>query len=106
MIIYCFSGLGADKRVFKHLKLDANLIHVDWIEPFENESIKSYSKRLSLKIPEDGKNFGILGVSFGGLIATEISKILNPKITILISSAETKYELRKSYIFIAKILIL
>ena len=35
MIIYCFSGLGADKRVFKHLKLDANLIHVDWIEPFE-----------------------------------------------------------------------
>ena len=33
--------------------------------------------------------------SFGGLIATEISKILKPKFTILISSVETKNELSR-----------
>jgi hypothetical protein len=47
--------------------------------------------------------FCILGVSFGGLVATEISKILAPEMTILISSAETKHELRPMFRFFGKI---
>lgn len=34
-----------------------------------------------------------MGVSFGGLIAVEISKQTNPKFTILISSVETREEI-------------
>jgi esterase/lipase len=94
--IYGISGLGADKRVFNFLKIDCEFIPIDWIKPIKNESIENYSKRLS-KVIETDSDFGILGVSFGGLIAVEISKFLNPKLTILISSAETKNELRAIY---------
>ncbi|APY06843.1 hypothetical protein BWZ20_00375 [Winogradskyella sp. J14-2] len=94
MKIFGISGLGADKRVFKYLTLEHELIPVDWIKPNKNETIIDYSKRL---IEEYGignqEDFGILGVSFGGLVATEISKLTKPKFTILISSVETKSEL-------------
>ena len=43
-----------------------------------------------------------MGVSFGGLVAVEISKKLNPALTILISSAETKNELRSIYRLVGK----
>jgi len=101
MKLYGISGLGADKRVFQYLKLDNPLIPIDWIDPKENESIEDYSKRLSLKITEK-ENFGIIGVSFGGLVAVEISKLLNPNITILISSVETNKELRTIYRILGK----
>ena len=94
MKIFAISGLGADQRVFKLLTLNHDIIPVEWIKPNKKESIIAYSKRLikEYKI-ENEKEFVILGVSFGGLIATEISKIANPKVTILISSVETKNEL-------------
>ncbi len=96
MKIYGISGLGADKRVFQYLALDCEFIPIDWIEPLRDEHIEDYSLRLA-KIINQNENFGILGVSFGGLIATEISKKIKPKLTILISSAETKRELRWIY---------
>ncbi|WP_215226689.1 alpha/beta hydrolase [Echinicola shivajiensis] len=96
MKIYGISGLGADRRVFDFLKLDYELIPVDWIEPCEKETLKGYAVRLS-KIIDPTSEFVLLGVSFGGLVALEISKVLKPKLTILISSAETKNELRPIY---------
>ena len=94
MKIFAISGLGADKRVFKYLTLEYDLIPVEWIKPKVKEPIIEYSKRLikEYKIG-DNEEFGILGVSFGGLIATEISKLTKPKFTILISSVATKTEL-------------
>ena len=92
MKIYGISGLGADKRVFDKLTLNAEFIPVDWIEPFKKESIESYALRLSDKI-DPKEMYGLLGVSFGGLVAVEISKKLNPALTILISSVETKNDL-------------
>ncbi|MBT28069.1 MAG: hypothetical protein CMO01_00300 [Thalassobius sp.] len=102
MKIYAISGLGADERVFKFLKLDCELIPLHWIAPQKNESIESYALRLSKNIDSKHKSIGIIGVSFGGLVATEITKIINPKFTILISSAETKDELRSIYRLIGK----
>lgn len=92
MKAYAISGLGADERVFKFLKLNTEIEVLLWIKPKKNESIQDYAFRLSSKINTDEK-FCLIGVSFGGLIAIEISKILNPELTILISSAKTSYEL-------------
>jgi len=99
--IYGISGLGADKRVFDFLTLDNEFIPIDWITPYKNEPIKDYSKRLSSVIDIEN-DFCLIGVSFGGLIATEISQILNPKTTILISSAHTKNELRPIFRWFGK----
>jgi len=94
MKVYAISGLGADKRVFDYLDIEHELIAVDWIVPEKKEDIKTYSKRLinEYKINKEIE-FGLLGVSFGGLVAIEMSKILNPKFTLLISSVETRNEL-------------
>jgi len=87
MNAYFISGLGADKRIFAKLELDSQIeiIHVDWIQPLKNESLNSYAKRLS-PIIDDSQPFILIGVSFGGIIAVEIAKILNPVCTIIISS--------------------
>ncbi|TXE11430.1 alpha/beta hydrolase [Algoriphagus aquimarinus] len=98
---YGISGLGADKRVFSRLTLDFELISIEWIQPLKNESIEDYSIRLSHSI-DQSIEFGLLAVSFGGLIAVEISKKLNPIMTVLISSAETKQELRPIFRGIGK----
>lgn len=101
MKIYAFSGLGVDERLFQYLKLEFELIPVIWIKPKTKESLECYANRIAKKI-DIKEDFGLLGVSFGGLIATEISKKLNPMFTILISSAETRQELRPIYRWIDK----
>jgi pimeloyl-ACP methyl ester carboxylesterase len=94
MKIYAISGLGADERVFKYLSLKYELVPISWIKPLNKESIIDYSQRLIDKYDlKNEHDFGVLGVSFGGLIATEISKLLNPIFTILISSVETRDDL-------------
>lgn len=102
MKLYAISGLGVDSRLFKFLKLDCDLVPIDWIKPKSKEKMKDYAIRLSNQI-NTNEDFGLLGVSFGGLMAMELSQLLNPKFTILISSAETKNELRPVYRWIGRL---
>jgi pimeloyl-ACP methyl ester carboxylesterase len=92
MKIYAFSGLGADQRIFSYLQLNEELVPIQWIDPFPNESLSSYSLRLAEQIDTDSE-FALLGVSFGGMLVSELSHSLSPSKTILISSAATRYEL-------------
>ncbi len=99
MKVYAVSGLGADERVFKYLKLDHELIPVRWIAPLSySDSIFSYTQRLSVQI-DTTEPFILLGVSFGGLIVTELNKFLNPAYSILISSTDTKFGIRPLFRF-------
>ena len=96
MKVYAISGLGADKRVFDYLNLNFDLIHLDWIKNLPNESLENYALRISKSI-DSSQDFILIGLSFGGLVAVEISKILKPKKVILISSVATKTELPYFY---------
>jgi len=101
-VIYGISGMGVDSRVFIDLKLENKLVVLDWIPPVKNESINHYAERLSGKI-DLSQPFVLVGISFGGLIAIEISKMLSPKAIILVSSAQTKNELRWIYRWLGSI---
>lgn len=92
LTIYAISGLGADRRVFEFLTLRGKLIYLDWIEPEEEETIERYALRLAQKIDQT-EPYVLIGLSFGGLIAVEISKHFSPALTILISSVEVREEL-------------
>lgn len=87
MKVYFISGLGADERAFKHIVLPPchQIIHLSWISPLKNESLRSYALRLAERIDTNEK-FSIVGLSFGGMVASEIAKQLQPQHTILISS--------------------
>jgi len=105
MKLYGISGLGADQRVFQYLDLPLAITPIDWIDPIKSETLISYAGRLTKQIDTE-EAFAILGVSFGGLIAVEMSKLINPAYLILISSAETSSDLRWSYRLLGKLKIL
>jgi hypothetical protein len=92
MKVFCFSGLGADERVFKFLKINYELISIPWIDPISNETIENYAKRISLNINTD-EPYCLLGVSFGGVVAQEVSKFLNPQYTFVVSSIKDKSQI-------------
>lgn len=94
MVAYFISGLGADKRLFQKLKLPAELkvVHLDWIAPLKGESMKAYCRRFAAGI-DTSTEFVIVGMSFGGMVATELSQMVKPKQTIIISSAGCRQEL-------------
>ncbi|MGZ5133542.1 MAG: alpha/beta fold hydrolase [Flavitalea sp.] len=90
--VYCLSGLGADERIFCKLKVPGSSFHyIRWVQPQANESIIDYAARLSSQIEHD--NPILLGVSFGGMMAIEVAKLLEIHKVILISSVKSNVEL-------------
>ncbi|MEJ0082498.1 MAG: hypothetical protein WDM78_16440 [Puia sp.] len=75
MNLYFISGLGADKRIFQNLVLPEvfKIYYIDWVTVSENESMESYCRRLSSQI-NTLEPFSLVGLSFGGVIAIEMSK--------------------------------
>ncbi|CAN5427354.1 hypothetical protein BH09BAC1_BH09BAC1_29870 [soil metagenome] len=90
--IYMFPGLGADETIFRNLKLPGyNVKHIRWIKPLNDETPAEYAKRLKYQI--DPKTTPVLlGLSFGGMMAQEVARLIDPALTIIISSIKTKYE--------------
>jgi len=93
--LYFVPGLAASIDIFEYLELpeDACEIHyLDWLVPLsENETLSAYATRMCERIKHD--NPVLIGVSFGGVMVQEMSKIVSTKKTIIISSVKTKHEL-------------
>jgi len=98
LIVYFISGLGADERVFQKLQLpiDWKLKHIVWDKISDKENLKSYCLKLSKQINIQ-EEFYLVGVSFGGIVAIEFSKIINPKKIVIISSISSQKQLPKFY---------
>lgn len=69
-----------------------NPVFIKWIDPEQNETLQHYALRLKQEYIHDESPV-ILGLSLGGMIATEISKAIQSAKTIIISSAKTKNEI-------------
>ncbi len=98
MTIYFLSGLGADESAFKYLTYPAGVeaVFIDWLEPVKNETMQQYAKRIAQKI-DTARPFILVGLSFGGMLATEVIAYVKPQKTILISSAARRQELPLYY---------
>jgi len=90
MKVYFISGLAADSRVFIHIRLPQGfeIVHLDWIPPQKDESLSHYAVRLGEKI-DTSEPFALVGLSMGGMIATEIAKKYPPFALILFCSVPT-----------------
>jgi hypothetical protein len=92
--IYFFSGLGADSSPFVNLKLPGyHKVYISWIPALPDESIADYAARIKSQITVE--NPCIVGLSFGGVVAVEVSKQMKVDKMVLISSAKTKDELNQ-----------
>lgn len=92
MKIYFLSGLGADRTVFQFLNLPPfEPVFIDWIKPQMKETLPKYAIRLKEQfIPPKSV---IVGLSFGGMLATEMAKKFPDLQVILLSAAKVRSEL-------------
>lgn len=90
--VYYISGLGAHERVFAYLNLSGvNEKYIKWEKPQEKEKLRDYCKRLTSQI-NFSEEIILIGVSFGGIVAQEIAKIVNVEKVIILSSVKSVKE--------------
>ncbi|MDE3248502.1 MAG: alpha/beta hydrolase [Bacteroidota bacterium] len=94
MKIYFVSGLAADSRVFKNLRVPGHCeaVFLEWIPPLKNESLPDYALRMASAI-DTREPFGLVGLSMGGMIVSEIAGRFKPAVLILISSINSSAQL-------------
>ncbi len=91
--IYFVPGMAAGSEIFRNIKFPETYeVHIlEWLIPEKNESLKAYAERMARRIQE--KNPILIGVSFGGVVAQEMSDFLELKKLIIISSVKSRDEL-------------
>jgi len=97
--IYFVPGLAAGPEIFENLNLSQdkyNIHYLEWKKPLAlEESISNYAMRMSEEVKEE--NPVLVGVSFGGIMVQEMSKFINTKKIILVSSIKTNHELPRLF---------
>lgn len=99
LTVYLFPGLGLDERVFDNLHLPYKVKHIEWRELKKKETLPQYALRLAQQI-DTTQAYSLIGMSFGGMIVSEIVKQYQPKHAILISSAKSSEELPRRVKFL------
>lgn len=93
--------MGADGRVFAQLNQLCPLDIIEWKPALNNESIESYAKRMAAEI-DTMQPFNLLGLSFGGVVAQEMLRFVNPEKLILLSSIAHQDELQELFKLVHK----
>ena len=98
--IYFVPGLAASEKIFDNLKFPKDQFEthcIEWKIPNNlEESIANYAKRMCEEIKHE--NPVLIGVSFGGIMVQEMSKHINAKKIIVISSIKSNKEMPKRLI--------
>ncbi len=91
--VYLMPGMSANSLIFEKIKFPQNfsLHYLEWIDPYIYESLEDYAKRFSKLIIH--KNPVLIGVSFGGILVQEVSKIIKVSKLVIISSVKSNSEL-------------
>jgi esterase/lipase len=97
-------GLAAGPEIFENISLSKDLyefFYLEWKKPLSiEETIANYAMRMCDKVKHE--NAVLVGVSFGGIIVQEMSKFINVKKIIIISSVKSQNELPKRFKIAAK----
>ena len=91
--VYFIPGMAANVSIFEHIKLpeDRFKMHlIPWKIPDRYEPLPDYAKRMAEKIRK--QPCVLIGVSFGGIMAQEMSTYVNAKKVIIISSVKSYAE--------------
>jgi hypothetical protein len=87
-------GMAANPSIFENISLDENIFETHWMKwiiPKKSESIQDYAKRMLEQIKH--KNPVLIGVSFGGVLVQEMSKLIDYEKLIIISSVKQSSEI-------------
>jgi len=96
--VYFVPGLAAGKEIFRNISLPESKYKtyvLEWLIPKKEETLVNYAKRMAAFISEP--DAVLIGVSFGGVVAQEMSLFLNLKKLIIISSIKTRDEMPERF---------
>lgn len=93
MIIYAIPGLGTTEKLYVNIVVPGVEIKVlQWPLPEKDDTMQSYARKFLPQI-NTSKPFCLLGVSFGGMLCSELSHIITPQKIFLVSTSKTRKEL-------------
>lgn len=93
MVIYAIPGLGTTEKLYVNTKINGvEIIVLNWPTPDKNDTMETYARKFLPQI-NTSDSFCLLGVSFGGMLCTELSKIISPQKVFLISTSKSRKEL-------------
>ncbi|MTG97976.1 alpha/beta hydrolase [Myroides albus] len=101
--IFFFPGMTSNSLIFERINIDLDLyepFYFEWLPIVEEQSLSEYCDRYIELMPQP--NPVLIGVSFGGIIAQEISKKIEVRKTIIISSVRSNKEFPNLYRFARK----
>jgi pimeloyl-ACP methyl ester carboxylesterase len=88
---YLIPGMGADHRLFTHFDLKYGQMHyLNWIHHGKSKNLMEYAHLMAERIKTE--NNVLVGSSMGGMVAVEMSKIVNPLATVLVSAPVGRHE--------------
>jgi pimeloyl-ACP methyl ester carboxylesterase len=97
-LIYLLPGQGADGRLFKYIDFPYDTVHLEFPVPEKNTTLREYAYGFIPKI-DTSRSCILIGVSFGGMICSELADTLRPERIIVVSSAKCRKELPGRYRF-------
>jgi len=100
--IYFMPGLAASSQIFEYIHLSDELFelhYLEWVAPDSiDEKLSDYASKYAVQINHEQPV--LIGVSFGGLLVQEISKLIAVQRLIIISSIKCMAEMPKRLLFI------
>ncbi|WP_179317002.1 alpha/beta hydrolase [Winogradskyella undariae] len=96
--VYLMPGMAANPTIFEYIKLPEDQYEIHWLKwqiPNKEETLKEYAQRMCQFIKHE--NIVLLGVSFGGILVQEMSKLIKIKKLFVVSSVKSHYELPKRF---------
>jgi hypothetical protein len=93
MVIYAIPGLGTTEKLYENIRIKGvEMIVLKWPLPDKDDTMQSYARKFLPQINTD-QPFCLLGVSFGGMLCSELSRIISPKKIVLVSTSKNRKEL-------------
>jgi pimeloyl-ACP methyl ester carboxylesterase len=88
-------GLGADEQLFAPQRKAFPTIEVPaWLDPAPGETLAAFAARMARPL-EGGRDLVLGGVSFGGMVALEMARLLQPRAVVLIASCRSGAVIRR-----------
>ena len=94
--VYLMPGMAANPSIFENISLPEENYEIHWLEwqiPNKTETLLEYAQRMCKFI--EHTNVVLIGVSFGGILVQEMSKLIKVKKLIVVSSVKSHHELPK-----------
>lgn len=92
--VYFMPGMAASPSIFEHISLPDEMFethHLSWLIPEKNESLVAYAQRMCKKVKHE--EVVLVGVSFGGVLVQEMSRLIDVRKLIIVSSIKGRDEM-------------